>query len=100
MKLQQILEQAELTLSSMQKYILIVIHTSQTPVLAFDRIMDTESDKISSEFLDRYGYIKLYQGQAELTPKGSQALVSYGLVDDSGDVTEIGQDIVDNYEDE
>lgn len=99
MKLEDIIkEQEEISLSSMQKYILIAIHTSDTPVLAFDRIRDTESDTVASDMLSRYGFIKLYDGQAELTGKGQQALISYGLVDESGEVTDVGQEIVDNYE--
>lgn len=98
MKLRTIMEQEDISLSSMQKYILLVIHTSQTPVLAFDRIRDTEPDTIASDMLDRYGYIRLYENEAHLTSKGQEALTSYGLVDEGDDVTEMGQDILDNYE--
>lgn len=99
MKLEDILkEQEEISLSSMQKYILIAIQTSDTPVLAFDRIRDTESDTVASDMLHRYGFISLYDGQATLTEKGRQALVSYGLLDETGEITEVGQEIVNNYE--
>lgn len=97
MKLQTIMEQSEISLSEMQKYILLIIHTSETPVLAFDRIRDTEPDTIASDMLARYGFIRIFQNQATLTEKGSEALVSYGLTDETGEVTEIGQTIIDNY---
>ena len=101
MKLEDILrEQEEISLSSMQKYILIAIHTSDTSVLAYDRIRDTESDTVASDMLARYGFIRLNNGQAELTEKGRKALVYYGLVDEGGEVTDIGQQIVDDYEEE
>jgi len=101
MKLSELIrEQEEISLSAIQKYILIAIHTSDTPVLAFDRIRDSESDTVSSNMLARFGFIQLSRGQAGLTEKGKQALISYGLTDETGEVTEVGQEIVANYEDE
>jgi hypothetical protein len=98
MKLSKLFEQSEITLSSTEKYILLVIHTSQTPVLAFDRIRDSQRDVIASNMLNRYGFIRLFDGSAELTEKGTQALTSYGLVDETGEVTEIGQKIMDDFD--
>jgi len=96
MKLKTIIEQQDISLSAMQKYILLVIYTSQTPVLAFDRIRDTEPDTIASDILERYGYINIHNNEASLTSKGDNALISYGLVE-NGDVTEMGQEIMDSY---
>jgi hypothetical protein len=100
MKLRNLYEQNEITLSSTEKYILLAIHTSQTPVLAFDRIRDSQRDVIASNMLNRYGFIKLFNGSVQLTERGSQALTSYGLVDETGEVTEIGQELMDNYDPE
>jgi hypothetical protein len=99
MKLSNLFEQ-EITLSETEKYLLLVIHTSQTPVLAFDRIRDTQRDVIASNMLNRYGFVRLTESQAILTEKGKQALTSYGLIDETGEVTDIGQELVDNYEEE
>lgn len=100
MKLSTLVEQNELTLSSSEKYILLAIHTSQTPVLAFDRIRDSQRDVIASNMLHRYGFIRLATGSVRLTNKGRNALSSYGLVDETGEVTDIGQKIMDNYDSE
>lgn len=100
MKIKDLFEQAEITLSSTEKYILLVIYTSQTPVLAFDRIRDEQNKVIASDILNRYGFIQLGSGTASLTEKGKQALESYGLIDDTGNVTDIGEELTANYGDE
>ena len=101
MKLSRILsEQAELSLSNTQKYILLAIKISQTPLLAFERVTDNESENIASEMLNNYNYINIYNEEAHLTDKGEEALISYGLTDETGEPTEMGQQIVDDYEEE
>jgi len=98
MKLKNIMEQENILLSSTQKKIILTIYISITPLLAFEEIQDSETDIIAVDLLNRYGYINIYENGAELTSKGQEALVSYGLVDENGEVTDMGQKILDNYE--
>jgi len=98
MKLKNIMEQENILLSSIQKKIILTIYISITPLLAFEEMQDSETDIIAVDLLNRYGYINIYENGAKLTSKGREALVSYGLIDENGEVTDMGQNILDNYE--
>ena len=84
-----------------QKYVLLVIETSETPVLAYDRVMVGESNIEAAKILNTYGYIRISNSakRAELTLRGKKSLISYGLVDSSGEVTDVGQEILKRYSD-
>lgn len=98
MKLNKIFE-SQISLSDRQKYVLAVIKSSATPLLAYESIVDSEPDIEASKILSRYGFIKISQSQnkADLTPKGEQAAIEYGITDESGTLTDVGTDLVNNY---
>jgi hypothetical protein len=86
------------SLSHHQRYVLLQIKLSDTPTLAFERINQSEADIQSRDLLHRLGFIRLSESQAELTNSGERAVTQYGLVDDTGEVTEIGQELLDEYD--
>lgn len=98
MKLINITE--NVTLNMHQRYVLLQIQLASTAALAFDQINKTESDVQAREMLRRMGYIRLAQAEAQLTVQGRNAVVSYGLVDSNGEITEAGQELLSQISDD
>lgn len=98
MKLQNLFE--NITLSHHQRYILLQIKIASTPTIAFDQINRTEADYQSRQILERVRLISVSedQRQARLTSEGETAVVEYGLVDEQGEVTEIGQELLNTHQ--
>lgn len=94
MKLLQLVE--NITLNHHQRYILLQIKLASTPTLAFEQINKSEADVQASDMLRRVGFIRMSEEQttAELTGRGERAVVEYGLVDEMGEVTEVGQQLL------
>jgi len=84
------------TLNLHQRYVLLQIQLADTPVLAFDQINRTESDVKAREMLQRMGYIRLSENEAVLTNAGEKAVVDYGLVDENGETTEAGEELLNS----
>lgn len=98
MKLNHIFED-QISLSDRQKYVLAKIKSAATPLLAYEAIVDSEPDVVASKLLARYGFIRVSseEGKAGLTSKGEQAIVEYGIADETGELTDVGTDLVNNY---
>lgn len=98
MKLDTIYEN-QISLSDRQKYVLAKIKSAATPLLAYEAIVDSEPDVVASKLLQRHGFIKVSseQGKAALTDKGNQATIEYGIADETGQLTDVGTELVNNY---
>lgn len=98
MKLLQLVE--NITLNHHQRYILLQIKLASTPTLAFEQINKSEADVQASDMLRRVGFIRMSEERttAELTDRGDRAVVEYGLVDETGEVTEVGQDLLSSIQ--
>lgn len=97
MKLIQEIQNTMLQLTDIQKYILIVVGLSPTSETAYE---NTEGDiglVTSRNLLQKFGYITLTETQCMLTNLGNEALRSFNLLDDSGQITETGRKISDEY---
>lgn len=94
MKLFQLFE--NITLNYHQRYVLLQIKLADTPTLAFDQINKTEADYQARRILERVGLIRVSEDSrvAELTEDGEKAVIQYGLIDENGEVTEIGQQLL------
>ena len=98
MKLNNIFEN-QISLSNRQKYILATIKSAATPLLAYESIVDSEPDVVASKLLARYGFIEVSckEGKAVLTTNGEEAVVEYGIADETGQLTDTGTELVNNY---
>ena len=98
MKLNRIFEE-QISLSDRQQYVLAKIKSSATPLLAYEAIVNSEPDVVASKLLSRYGFIMVStrESKAALSPKGEQAIIEYGIADESGQLTDIGTELVNNY---
>ena len=94
MKLFQLVE--SITLNHHQRYILLQIKLASTPTLAFEQVNKSEADVKATEMLRRVGLIRISEERntAELSETGERAVVEYGLVDETGEVTEIGEELL------
>jgi len=100
MKLYNIFED-QISLSDRQKYVLAKITMAATPLLAYEAIVDSEPDVEASKVLHQHGFINVSvtEGNAALTSRGKQATVEYGIADESGQLTDVGTNLVNNYGD-
>lgn len=98
MKLENLLE--SVLLNHHQRLVLLQIKLSETPALAYERVSGDEANIKSRDMLRRFGYIKLSEdrGEVVLTDKGTSALTRYGLIDDMGETTEVGQELIASYQ--
>lgn len=97
MKLKNLFE--NFNLSFHQRYILLQTKLAATPRLAFEQINRNESDIKSRQILQSIGHINANEedASASLTPQGEQAIIEYGLVDETGSPTEVGNEILQSH---
>lgn len=95
MRIKKLLE--SINLNHHQRYILLQVKISETPTLAFEQTNKSEADVKSREILRRYGYLLLGDNMVKLTEKGEESLIRYGLVDETGEVTDMGNELLTQY---
>lgn len=88
--LQEVNDQTLVRLTSIQKAVLIVVYTAQTPQLAYDAIAGNEYVVYAKQFLENNGFITVGGGGIKVTGNGYESLIQNGLIDDSGSPTEEG----------
>lgn len=82
-------------LTSTQKGILAIIYNSPSPQTAFEAINGTPALITARNLLERLGLIQVANNQAVLTPEGSAAVVSNGIADEQGQLTELGAGLIE-----
>lgn len=99
--LKQILgEQQEVfRLNNTQKGIIASIAVSATPELAYGVITGARNAVDSADELERLGYISVNNEtkEASLTSKGEDILTSENLTDETGELTERGEELVARF---
>ena len=84
-------------LTDTQKAILLLTHISETPQQAFETTSGTENSTRSRNLLQNLGMVTKDNKKLFLTKKGDDLLINYNLIDDMGELTELGIEILDNY---
>ena len=92
-------------LSDIQKEVLCKVQASPNPQIAWETIADTESkvdDNFSAakDILGKLGLLNVGEGTLEVTEKGIQVMVDENLVDDMGELTDVGQQLADKNREE
>lgn len=87
-------------LTNIQKAILLLVHTAETPTLAYDNIIGDEYIIHAKNYLHDYGMINVNDLDLEITisEMGFDILVKNGLIDDSGEITDIGKELLTSYD--
>ena len=87
-------------LSQYQARVLLIAHQAQSPELAFTDI-GNQPEEIrdnllgARQTLEKMGFIQMTENTITITPEGEQILQQEGLLDEMGQVTEQGQEILD-----
>jgi len=64
--------------------------------MAYESILGSDKDVEAAKVLQRYHFIEVDEedGLMRLTDKGENALIDYGIVDETGNFTEQGEKLV------
>lgn len=85
-------------LTDTQKAILILTHVSETPEQAYEVTSGTETSIRARNMLQNIGMIDKSHKKLFLTKSGDETLIKFNLIDSVGELTELGKDIIDNYQ--
>ncbi len=91
--LSEINDASSLRLTAVQKAVLIVVYTAQTPFLAYEAINGNEYIVYAKQFLENNGLIVANDSGIKISGSGYEALVQNGLIDNNGEPTEEGQQL-------
>ena len=86
-------------LSDIQKLILLMAHTAATPRLAREFINGKIHFIQAADFLSRYNMIQLTESELSITEIGKNQLIQYNLIDDTDELTDEGQNLLDSSSD-
>lgn len=95
--LQEIINPNTVNLTNTQQAVLIIIRTSPTPEVAYEATNGQGQSVAARNSLRSLGLVKVGGNKAIVTANGAQALINYNLVDESGQITESGTDILNSY---
>lgn len=85
-------------LNDTQKAVLLIAHISQSPQMAFDNTGASENLIQARESLVNLGAVVIGDNVLELTARGNDMLQYHNLVDEMGELSEEGQEILDSSE--
>ena len=99
MKLIKSLLEASLTnLSNHQKGLLASIYSSATPTQAYETSVGAGNSVEAKNILLKLGLVSEFGNELELTDAGKQALYDNNIIDDTGELTDEGNEQLENYE--
>jgi hypothetical protein len=90
MKINEVRVLTNVRLSETQKIVMTRIVAADNPHVAYEGVNEGRNLVSSAKELVQIGLIELFQGQANITDKGNQVLQNEGLTDESGELTEQG----------
>jgi len=91
-------EAAPISLSNIQKGMLIAAHVSATPQQAFEVANGADTTMQAKVDLLSMGLIRQNNNAVIVTPAGNQALLNNNLVDQNGQITEEGDQQLKSFE--
>lgn len=95
--LQEIINPNTVNLTNTQQGVLITIRLSPTPEVAYQSTNGAQQLVYARNTLRMLGLIKVGGNKVVLTNTGNNVLVNYNLTDETGQMTERGQQIMGNY---
>lgn len=87
-------------LSDYQKEVLLLIALSATPRQAYDSTVGNDNIVTARNLLIKLGFVNYSNNQLMLTDTGQDALISFNLIDDTGQPTPEGVKYLKNKQDE
>lgn len=95
--LQEIINPNSINLTNNQMGVLITVKISPTPEVAFENTNGSEASVYARNSLRTLGLLRVGGNKVVLTPSGEQVLTNYNLVDETGQMTEHGQNEYNDY---
>lgn len=84
-------------LTDIQKSVLLLVFSAQTPRIAFDDTNGSQYISVARDFLYRNGLITVTVNSVKLTSSGYQSLIENGLIDETDRVTDLGIELTDKF---
>lgn len=87
-------------LTDTQKTVLLGIYTAPTPEMAYETMTGSENVTEAGKQLRNMGLINVDSngGRAGITDRGQETLANNNLIDDTGQMTEEGQKVIDQQQ--
>lgn len=95
--LQEIINPNTVNLTNAQQGVLITIKLSPTPEVAYQSTNGAQQLVYARNTLRMLGLLRVGDNKTVLTDSGSQVLINYNLVDETGQLTQRGQQIMSNF---
>jgi len=95
--LTELLDGRTAQLTHTQLSVLILMKQSASPELAYEATVGTRNINTASDILKNLGIISIRNNKAEITPTGHELLKSQALFDDEDNLTERGQEILNDF---
>lgn len=97
--LKTILNEQKLNLDNTEKAIIASMAIAPTPEMAYSIVRGARNAVTARDSLEQSGYITVsYENKtAELTKQGQDVLTSENLTDETGELTERGEELVARY---
>lgn len=97
--LQEMINPNSISLTNNQMGVLITVKISPTPEVAYENTNGSESSVYARNSLRTLGLLQVGSNKTALTPAGEQVLINYNLVDETGQMTDHGQQEYNDYVD-
>lgn len=85
-------------LTDTQKAVLIIVHISPSPQMAYDNTSNTDNLSTARDSLVRLNALNFGDNMLSLTDVGEEMLRYHNLVDETGELTEDATNILDSLE--
>lgn len=95
--LKEIINPNTINLTNTQQGVLITIAISPTPEVAYEATNGADQSVAARNFLRTLGLIRVGDNKTALTQSGNDVTVSYNLLNDTRQLTERGQEIMDMF---
>ena len=97
--LKDIIHEKRLNLDNTQKAIIASIRVAPSPEMAYGVLIGARNSTTAGDDLVRAGYIRINNTlkQAELTTLGEKVLINDNLTDETGELTDRGEELVARF---
>lgn len=99
MKLLYELEQMSdaINITENQKTVLLICAVSATSVQAYEMTTGHQELISARNSLTTFNYINVFNNEISLTEKGNQALTDFNLIDEMGNPTDTGKELLNDF---
>jgi hypothetical protein len=82
-------------LNDTQKAVLVIVQVSPTPEVAYENTVASENLSVARNTLLKLGALRSTENALELTTRGKEMLEYHNLVDETGELSEEGNEVLE-----